>query len=136
MSTKNDFLVLLIEDDIDDYQLFVDAVSKVPDKKFSIVWKCNGAEAMLYLKTEDIVKPHYVILDLNLPLKDGFQTLWEIKAEKKLQHLTVIIFTTSIHLDYINKCWTDGCNGYFLKPNTGNEYERCVVGMFADYKSN
>lgn len=128
--------ILLIEDDEDDYELFVDALNTVPDARFEVTRMRNGVEALSYLQKQGNEKPHYIVLDINLPLKDGFETLREIKAQPDLHHIPVYIFSMSAHQHHIEKSWAYGCDAYHQKPNTVKDYEACVIRMFSEYKSN
>ncbi len=123
----NSIHILLVEDDRDDYEFFQSALNVVrPD--FRITWKQNGVEAISYLKS-DLAKPDLIVMDLNMPLKDGFQTLSEIKRTGTLSHIPVHIFTTSAHHQEV--CKHLGCAGYFIKPVSFRNYATSVQKMLS-----
>ena len=86
--------ILLVEDNPGDVGLVLEGFkeSGVPHR-ISVV--DDGEEALSYLRTEHYPCPDFVMLDLNLPRKDGREVLSEMKADPKLRHLPVIIFSSS-----------------------------------------
>jgi len=90
---KRSKMVLLVEDDIDDRELFVQAMAKKHPELLCCTVK-NGLEALLFLKTNDYL-PDYVFLDLNMPVMDGKSCLRRIKQEPQWSHIPVFIYSTS-----------------------------------------
>lgn len=70
---------------------------------------CDGIEAMRYLRQSgpyaDCLRPHFVLLDLNMPRCNGFETLAAIRQDEGLRSLPVIVLTTSTHQTDINRAW-------------------------------
>lgn len=119
--------ILLVEDDRDDYEFFQTALNLVnPD--FNMTWKQNGFEAITWLNS-DSARPDLIVMDLNMPLMDGFQTLSEIKGNGALSDIPVHIFTTSDY--HVEKCVHLGCSGYFTKPISFQSYVSSVQKMLA-----
>lgn len=86
--------ILLVEDNPGDVGLVLEGFkeSRIAHR-ISVV--DDGEEALIYLRTEQHPCPDFVLLDLNLPKKDGREVLSEMKADPKLRHLPVIIFSSS-----------------------------------------
>lgn len=86
--------ILLVEDNPGDVGLVLEGFkeSLVPHH-ISIV--DDGEEALVYLRAERYPCPDFVLLDLNLPKKDGREVLSEMKADARLRHIPVIIFSSS-----------------------------------------
>lgn len=106
--------ILLVDDDVIDRELFVDAINNA-EKKSDITEASNGEEAVEYLKKAERL-PDLIILDLNMPVKDGRETLREIRADTKLKNLPVcILSTSSAHFDVLNAYHT-GANLFLVKP--------------------
>jgi CheY-like chemotaxis protein len=86
--------ILLVEDNPGDVDLVLEGF-----KESSIAHRISvvddGVEALAYLRAEDHPCPDFVLLDLNLPRKDGREVLAEMKADPRLRHLPVIIFSSS-----------------------------------------
>jgi CheY-like chemotaxis protein len=85
----------------------------------------DGEEAMEFLRRkgnyENAVKPDLVLLDLNMPKKDGFQVLEEIKGDQGLQTIPVIIFSSSERAEDISKSYAYGASTFITKPNRIDE---------------
>jgi CheY-like chemotaxis protein len=124
---KEPFVILMADDDEDDTTLVKEALQEsglrsdfrsVPD----------GAELMDYLHR---VGPHanplaypcpdLILLDLNMPRKDGREALKEIKSDPSLCTIPVVIFSTSQEKEEIKSCYSAGANSYVVKPVTFEE---------------
>jgi CheY-like chemotaxis protein len=112
--------LLLADDDKDDCDLFKDALSELSITANLTVVN-DGEQLMQFLNGE---KPQFagmIFLDLNMPRKNGFECLSEIRSNPKLQHLPVIIFSTSFDRDIVNLLYNNGAHFYISKPN---EFEK------------
>lgn len=96
MSISNKKFVLCVDDDIDDRLIICEAI-KDADPSLMVVEAKNGIEAHQFLKEAKITGrfPCLVLLDINMPLMDGKETLKEIKKDEMLKSLPVVFFTTS-----------------------------------------
>jgi CheY-like chemotaxis protein len=138
MDRKNKFKaveILLIEDNPGDVRLTVEAL-----KESKIINNLNvvddGIEALSYLQKEGIYKdkprPDLIILDLNLPKKDGREVLGEIKSEDSLKQIPIVILTTSEAEEDIIKSYELHANCYITKPVNMEQFIKVVksVGDF------
>jgi CheY-like chemotaxis protein len=101
-------IVLCVDDDPDDRELIRNAIFKV-DPSFSVACATNGKEALQYLtRAKENELPCLIILDMNMPVMDGKQTLVEIKKDKKLSQVPIVVFTTSSHPADLNFCRQHG----------------------------
>jgi len=91
-----DKLLLCVEDDHDD-SLWIGEISAEVDPKIVFVAKPNGRDALLFLdhQKEQNHLPCLILLDLNMPLMDGKETLLAIKKDPELREIPVVVFTTS-----------------------------------------
>ncbi|MEX0746590.1 MAG: response regulator [Rhodothermales bacterium] len=115
-------VILLAEDDADDRML----VTRVLEKELLVsdvrtVW--NGEELMDYLhqrgkfeKPEDSPRPALILLDLNMPRKDGREALQEIKVSPDLRLIPVVVLTTSNSDVDVEQSYMNGANAYITKP--------------------
>jgi CheY-like chemotaxis protein len=62
-----------------------------------------------------------ILLDLNMPRKNGFEVLQEIKADPQFRHIPVVIWTTSRREEDISRTYLLGCNAYMTKPASYDE---------------
>ena len=114
--------ILLAEDDADDRFLLETAFAeKGYGEKLTFVE--NGVELLDYLrnikydeKTNQHNLPGFILLDLNMPKKDGREVLKEIKEDPRFKKIPVIVFTTTKNEKEINRCYELGANTYVVKP--------------------
>tara|TARA_R110002049_G_scaffold68166_2_gene176858 strand:- start:1367 stop:1804 length:438 start_codon:yes stop_codon:yes gene_type:complete len=110
--------IFLADDDEDDRDFFTDALKEV-SLPTDLTQSNNGLELM---KNLDILiqhpPPHVIFLDLNMPLKDGFQCLQEIRNTPKLKDIPVVIFSTSASDISVDKTYELGANYYVQKPSS------------------
>ena len=96
----------------------------------------DGEQAMAFLqrtgKHANAVRPQLVVLDLNLPRKDGRAVLDEVKADPELRKIPVVIFTTSRSGRDIARCYELGANCYVSKPGNLDDF-RSVVRSIEDF---
>jgi len=106
--------IFLADDDADDRMLFEDALKKltIPTQ---LTLSNDGLELMSNLET---VVPDVIFLDLNMPRKNGFQCLGEIRNTPKLKDIPIVIFSTTANEDAVNKTYQLGANYYICKPNS------------------
>ena len=111
--------ILLIEDNAADARLTVEQLKQCSvSNRVSVVG--DGEKAMAFLRRQggyaNVPRPDLVILDLNLPRKDGRQVLGEMKNDPFLRQIPVIILTTSGAKEDIDKCYQLHANCYLTKP--------------------
>ncbi len=118
--------ILLADDDAEDRMLIIDAL-KESRLKNNIQCVENGEELLDFLnnrnKYSDKSKfplPGIILLDLNMPRKDGREALREIKADNRLRHIPIIILTTSKAEEDILKTYNIGVNSFITKPVSFN----------------
>ena len=124
--------ILLIEDNPGDVRLTIEAL-----KECKILNNLNvavdGIEAMSYLNREgkfkDDPRPDLIILDLNLPKKDGREVLREIKEDDSLKKIPVVILTTSEAEQDILKSYELHANCYITKPVSMNQFIKIVKSI-------
>jgi CheY-like chemotaxis protein len=107
--------ILLADDDPADCILFKDALEELPvTAQLSIVH--NGEQVIDALSKPGSELPDVLFLDLNMPRKNGFVTLSEIKRNTELQDLPVVIFSTSSDLEMVKMVFRDAAHYYIAKP--------------------
>ena len=107
--------ILLVEDNADDAFLTKEVLREA---KFAneVVHVEDGVQAMEYLNRPDAERPDIVLLDLNLPRKNGGQVLEEIKADPRMRQLPVIVLTTSAAEEDVTHAYDNYVNAYVRKP--------------------
>lgn len=122
MKAKNTFSILIAEDDEEDRMLLTDAFNELKVEK-RIAFVENGEELLFYLNNqekytskEDFPQPNLMIIDLNMPKKDGRQALKEIKNNPLLKKIPAIILSTSHERNDIQASYDLGVNSFITKP--------------------
>ena len=115
----NPISIMLIEDSPGDAELVIDLLEHCKVKN-TVKWVQDGEAAMAYLHREGDhagePMPDLILLDLNLPRKDGREVLSEIKGDPKLKHIPVVILTSSKSEEDIVRCYQLQANCYITKP--------------------
>lgn len=111
--------ILLVEDNPGDVRLTQEALNDARVANTMHVAK-DGVEAMRFLRKEgeysDVPRPDLVLLDLNLPKKDGREVLAEIKEDSDLRRIPVVILTTSEDEADVSKAYDSHANCFITKP--------------------
>ncbi|MEQ8471716.1 MAG: response regulator [Marinoscillum sp.] len=107
--------ILFADDDADDCMFFKEALKELSIDA-SITFVKNGVELMEYLKKNASNLPHVLFLDLNMPLKPGFDCLCEIRETESLKELPIIIYSTSAITEVMDLLYANGAHYYIRKP--------------------
>ena len=124
--------VLLVEDNPGDVQLTRIALE---DSKISIHLNVveDGVEAMAFLRKKEkyakVLHPDIILLDLNLPKKDGREVLAEIKGDENLKRIPVVVLTTSQAEEDILKAYNLAANCYITKPVDFDQFVKIVQSI-------
>ena len=130
LDTQN-ITILLVEDDPGHTRLIEKNLRRANIRN-EIAFATNGQEALDYLfRTGEYANKQHpskllVLLDLNLPVLDGYQVLERMKADERTKSIPVIILTTTDDPREIARCYELGCNVYITKPV---EYEQFSEAM-------
>lgn len=108
------FNVLIVDDDEDDQYLIQAAFQKDSDR-YSLHFASDGIDVL-----EDIESPRFlpdlILLDLNMPIMNGFEVLQHLKKSSLYRHVPVVILTTSENQDDIDQAYELGANSFITKP--------------------
>ena len=127
--------ILMAEDDVED-QILVKKAFQEARVVNNLSFVNDGEELLKYLRREepytDALRPDLLLLDLNMPRKDGREALAEIRADADLCGLPVVVLTTSDADEDILRSYNLGANSYIQKPVT---FEKMVdtVGTLRAY---
>jgi CheY-like chemotaxis protein len=123
---KSNLLIFLADDDEDDRLIFSEAVSEI-DPSIKLVEAADGMKLLQLLSTAEKL-PDVIFLDLNMPLKNGKDTLKSIRADKRFQSIPVVMYSTSTNPADIEESFNAGGSLYLEKP-----YSMC--GMVNNLKA-
>jgi CheY-like chemotaxis protein len=121
-TNKKPVTILMADDDEDDCLMAKEALeeARIANK---ILFVRNGEELVDYLyrrgaysDSDDAPMPGLILLDLNMPKKDGREALREIKSDSRLRHIPVVVLTTSRADEDICRSYDLGVNSFISKP--------------------
>ncbi len=121
----NPLKILLADDDKDDRLFFSMALKEItiPTKLTTVV---DGEKLMDYLSENTDQLPDVIFLDINMPRKNGIECLTEIKQNKKLKDLPLIMFSTSNSRDKIGMVFKNGADVYIHKPSDFSQLKQVI----------
>ena len=121
--------ILLVEDNPGDVRLTIEALKEAKVINHLTVVK-DGMEALAFLRRQGSYtaapRPHLIVLDLNLPKKDGREVLADIKADDNLKRIPVVVLTTSQDEQDVLKSYNLHANCYITKPVDLDQFVRVV----------
>ncbi|MFL5809765.1 MAG: response regulator [Flavisolibacter sp.] len=126
---KRKHRIVIVDDDADDREIIRDAFEKSIDEQEYVFFE-NGDMLIEHLHhLNGTGTPSLIMLDLNMPGKDGRETLKEIKTDNRLQHIPVIVFTTSSSTRDIQTVYDMGANCFITKPDTFNKLTELAAAI-------
>ncbi|MES2688759.1 MAG: response regulator [Bacteroidota bacterium] len=125
--------LVIADDDRDDQVLLKEAIEEFRlDVKMNMVF--DGVQLLHHLRTVAVL-PDLILLDMNMPNKNGLECISEIRADKQLDHLPVVFLSTSCNLNDILKSYDLGASLFFSKPNSFSGIRHLVQSLlFINWK--
>lgn len=127
-----EYPILLVEDNPDDIMITKRAFAKgrILNKLYVVQ---DGEEAIEFLrkrgKYKDVPTPTLVLLDLKMPKMNGFEVLEQIKGDKDLKSIPIVVLTSSERDKDIEEAYKLGCNSYIVKPVNFDNFIKTVVDI-------
>lgn len=124
--------ILLADDDIDEHLFFREALNKINVVGHNVVSVYDGVQLLDYLQRKGLYKnsksplPDLIVLDLNMPLMDGIQTVQEVKAIPEFKNIPIYVLSHSANVTQANTCRLLGCSGFFEKPTKNDKLARII----------
>ena len=137
MSNLNTVDILLVEDDLGHARLIEKNLRRAGLKN-KIITAHDGQQALDYLFSigEFTDSPRHspllILLDLNLPVLDGYEVLKRLKGDERTKRLPIIILTTTDDNREVSKCYELGCSIYITKPVDYGQFSEAIrkLGLF------
>ena len=134
-SKVQESFILIAEDDADD-RFLLQAAFEEHDFHERLVFVENGVDVLEFLAKQENANdnesgrlPKFIILDLNMPKKDGREVLKEIKQSNVFKEIPVIIFSTTNNEQEMIRCYELGANSYITKPNSFEQLLEIVATL-------
>lgn len=128
--TQKTDVILVAEDNPDDREMIREAFQEAVGGAggYELLLACDGQEAMEILLRRSLPSgreegpiPSLVILDLNMPRKNGVDTIKEMRATRRLRRVPVVVMSTSSAFPDIDRSYCAGANSYLVKPHMISE---------------
>lgn len=119
---ENTISIYITDDDQDDRDFLIEVLNKRGFRGILTLFE-NGEVLMGHLNAQTDHTNTLIILDINMPVKDGYQTIKELKVSDMLKAIPVIILTSSTKLTEEQDCYQLGCSGFMRKPLSTAGYE-------------
>lgn len=138
--TQKRDVILVAEDNSDDREMIQEAFDEAVGgaSGYELLMACDGEEAMEILLRrslpsgkEDGPLPSLVMLDLNMPRKNGVETVKDMRATRRLRRLPVVMLSTSSAFPDIDRSYCAGANSYLVKPHTISELASLFKATFS-----
>ena len=134
---RKEVTILLAEDDLGHARLIEKNLRRANIMN-EIITVCDGETALNYLAAQsernagESSLPLLVLLDLNLPVMDGYQVLQRMKADERTKRIPVIVLTTTDDPREVTRCYDLGCNVYITKPVDYEHFSDAIrqLGLF------
>ena len=117
--------ILLADDNENDREFFKDAFEEIQIKTI-VNTVIDGEELLNHLAKPDVILPHVLFLDLNMPRKNGIECLNEIKSNERFKDIAIVIYSTSASEEDIEETFVKGANIYIKKPNDFNTLKKIL----------
>lgn len=125
MKLSSSISVLLADDDKDDCLFFQDILTEIPlSTTFHAVY--DGEYLIRYLADKGNDLPDVIFLDLNMPRKNGYTCLDELKSNENFNQIPVIIFSTSFDDETAHQLYNKGAHYYICKPSDYDQLRRII----------
>ncbi|WP_341904807.1 response regulator [Polaromonas sp. YR568] len=121
--------ILLVEDNEDDVFLTREAFDAA-HLRVHLHHVDNGEKCLQFLRKQgpyaDAMTPDLILLDMHMPVMDGYEVLSEIVKDPQLHHLPVVVLTTSYEAEDIRKMYGLRCNSYITKPVDFDSFTKAI----------
>lgn len=118
--------ILLADDDLDDCVFFKKALDA--DQLTTHLTTVPDGEHLMRLLSDDTLElPDILFLDLNMPRKNGFECLAEIKENERLKKLPIVVFSTSFEQEVVNQLYRSGARYFIRKPAEFPRFQKIII---------
>lgn len=117
--------ILIVEDDVDDQLFFFEAIASI-DPSYECAAVGDGMEALDHLNNTNTL-PSIILLDLNMPLMNGYEFLEKVKKIYEFRDIPVIVFSTSTLSNDAEKAKRLGAQRFYTKPRDVKELKQMLI---------
>jgi CheY-like chemotaxis protein len=129
ITMKKPVNILLADDDDDDRDIFIEIMKEISPEV--IIKIARNGEDVFTVLSEPGYRPDIIFLDLNMPIKGGYECLKEIRATDNLKNIPVVIYSTSTKDEHIEETYLSGANLYIPKPDSYSGLHKMATQVLA-----
>lgn len=129
MKQGKKYQIFYTDDDMDDQNFFMEVVNEI-DNGHDVHLQNHGEELMDLLLSPP-PKPDVIFLDLNMPQKNGYEVLKEMRSDEKLSQIPVVVFSTSNNPESVSACEQLGASMYVCKPETYHSFKETLGSLLS-----
>ena len=125
------FHIIIADDDDDDQFIIKDAIKELCSGQISVTSVYDGMQLLDCLNKKGLFNeyqgnPDLIILDINMPLMNGLETLEKIKSISSFRSIPVIMLSTLRTIERVDKCVSLGALNFYTKPNNISDYKNIL----------
>lgn len=128
------FIILLVDDDEDDRQIFTEAV-KILKLPAQIIQATNGVQALSLISDPSVPAPEIMVFDFNMPRMNGLELLRAVRAKSAHKKTPIVMYSTSSRPEDINQCLKSGADAYLSKHSSFTQVCKDLLSVFRQYIS-
>ena len=126
--------VLIVEDNEDEREFIRDGF--IGSGLYEVIGEAaNGDEMLRFLQQQPASMPDVIFSDLNMPVRNGYEVIVDVKSNSAFSHIPIVILTTAASVIYADRCKKLGACAYFTKPDTYLEYTQFGKKIYPDIKA-
>ena len=123
--------ILLVEDNEDERAFLKEGFQQ--SGLYVVVGEAgNGKDMLDLLRRTSFPKPDIILSDLNMPVRNGYEVIIDVKSDRSLSNIPIIILTTAPLMPYAERCKKLGACAYYTKPDTFLEYKEFAETIYED----
>jgi CheY-like chemotaxis protein len=128
--------ILIVEDNEDERMFMIEGFTR--EGHYEIVAEAsNGNELVEWLNTKaNSIMPEVVLTDLNMPGKNGYDVIAEVKSNASISHIPVVVLTTAPAVPFADRCKKLGACAYYSKPDTFLDYQSFAGKIYQELIKN
>ena len=120
--------MLVVDDDLDD-QLLIQEAFQTGEMQCELQFASDGRQALSILNKSTSYIPDLIVLDLNMPVMNGFEVLSQLQATSLFPRIPVVVLTTSSEADYIDRSYDLGARSFIVKPKSFKDLENIANNL-------